>query len=443
MFTHFWRRPVTAVVDVPAPSVMASSPLRLSKALREERRYWRTIVIQMVGTLAITVITLALIAALVWASTWFGGPRLDIPFALSPSSGAEALALLAAIIIALQVSVRGGVSGDDPNKALGRQFAIEGASRLTAFAAFTVVLGVWLADASFEPATLVRVILFLAAATFLAGIAADAAVASSFRYGAEISRLAQRDSFIRLRARLVWRLRTAPPDGTLPAQLIQVALILVVGNVVSSAVVTYIGFPDGTTDAWWQLFLILSAVSVTCLVLMAFAKSSAVSGDFVTSAYLWFMAILPLAGVTVFAISAVIIQGLPGLPQLIVALAFAVSLAVIQPALLTGRLPALRGGMTTSWVFTATTHCLAKKIGKADPRRREMARSRAHSGPSLSAITALVLAVILPPVGLALGAYIYRSPATSGVSLPWARAATIAGAALTTGALAVSVWLGR
>ena len=443
MFTHLWRRPATAVVDVPAPSVVASSPLRLSKALREERRYWRTIVIQMVGTLAITVTTYALIAAVVWASSWFGGPRLDIPFALSPRSGAEALALLAAIIIALQVSVRGGVSGDDPNKALGRQFAIEGASRLTAFAAFTVVLGVWLADASLEPASLVRLVLFLAAATFLAGIAADAAVASSFRYGVEISHLAQRDSFIRLRARLVWRLRTAPTEGTLPAQLVQVALILVVGNVVSSAIVTYIGFPDGTTDAWWQLFLILSVVSVTCSVLMAFAKNSAASGDFLTSAYLWFMTLLPIAGVTVFAVGAVVIQGLPRLPQHIVALAFAVSLAVIQPAFLTGRLPALQGGMTTSWVFTATTRGLAKKIGKADPRHEKTVRSRHQSGLSVSAIAAVFFAVILPPVGVALGAYIYRSPATSGVSLTWARAATIAGAALTTGALAVSVWLGR
>jgi len=434
MFSRLRRRdPVGAVaVGAEDPADRSSPrlpPLSLSKALKQERKYFNKIFVQIFLDFALVVGTFgAVVLTSVGATAYLRVP-FAIPFAISPRSGVDAFALLAAIIIALQVSVRSESARDDPNKALGRQFVIESASRLTALAAFTIVVGVWLSFESINLHTIVAIIPFLAAAALLAGLAADAAVASEFRFGRELSKQTQMHEYIRLRSRLEIRLRTAPTPATLLFRLSQSAGVLLFGSAASAAIVVFLGFPDGTATDWVQAFGFLVSLTIFTSTLMFFAKQRWALGDTPFATYLWLLTLLTLVGDFVVGAGAVTALGDDGLVQRLMAFILAAGITTVQPALLTGRVPGIRRGLTESLAFASVTQSMRRRLDRIDPRRDREAHP--DTLVSIKAVLAVVVAVIFPPAGVALGLFFRRLLELSAASRRLTLVAIVLGTTLT------------
>lgn len=399
----FWLsrrgRTATRPGNTAAPATLTRGEPLLREVLKHERQYWAqtgTTVAVLFGMVLVLATTFAVTAHLVAALSTEREPiqlRLDI----SLETGLVALGILATLVIALQVSVRGMPEGDDRERALGRRVVLERLSLVAGIGAYSIFFAV-LCHFSFEEWTrhLGSLVGLLAAATLVTVLAIDAASASSGALGAKLEALRARRSQARLRARLVLRLSSTSRFTPWPTAVSRGVSVLLIGSALGALPVAQIwGMPAPQTLV--TAAACIAAASVITSTLVIFARVLSVRGQVGLSAYIW-MVTIAIAGAVGGAIFALILASNPRpfVEQMLLG-ALTTFIFLVQVALLTGRVPTRHGGTRASIGHRIVTASLAAKIGSLRPKDA----TNGHPEKA-SAISSLVLftSFIVPPVAV-------------------------------------------
>jgi hypothetical protein len=382
----------------PALSPQERDEPRLRTVLRYELAYGR----QTATSVALLFGMVALIAGLIAISAT-AGEAFDAPEALSfrlPFSfetGLASLGILATLVIALQVSVRGMSGSDDRERALGRQLVLETVSLVTGMSAFLIffaVVGSYSPSESF--ARLGQLIALLGGATLIAVIAVDAATASSGSFGKKLGTLRDLNAYARLRGVLSAR-RTSTTHTTTWLKTISGAMVvLVVGSIAAALPLAL----QWRADLIMVLLLTAALVALAgtlMSVVSAFANLMSAHGQYGLSVYMWMIGAMVTAGTAsaLFTVSADAPTPSTTAARAVLS-AGSIMILLLQTALLTGRLP-VRGGSVPSLGHRVVTASIWKSVEKLREKRAKPLNVSA-SRPSIGSTLLLVAAFVVPPV---------------------------------------------
>jgi len=388
------------------------SSIGMSRVFREERRYWVNVAIRLV----VSFLVAALTVFAYWALTLTFGRGVPIwgPIGLDTEAATTALGLLATVVIALQVSVRTPISTENPNQALARQLALESVSNIAAAAAFGIFFAVAVTlknpnladDAGFLS-------LIFAAATVLAGLAADAGAASSIKFGSRIYKARELAEHTRLRALLLARNRSAPHPLSVSDTLRQLLLIVVVGSAVNAALYAAILAPTVDFLVWAAIYLLCLVASILLLGLATLARALIAIGQNLFGIYV--LSITSIAAITV-AVAAIgsNVRGQSGYVDWLVLceVSLVLGVSVVQVLLWTGLIPWRQRTAIRGVGFELSTRWLASRVRATHPRER-LQREAFPKNPSPASIGVLLLSVFFGPAGALLSLTVLRLPDTN------------------------------
>jgi len=399
------------------------SNFRMSQVFREERRYWVNIAARVGLGFAVSFVAFIFFFAI---RALVPDSASDVPlrFDMSTEQTIAALALFATIVIALQVSVRSGATSENANQVLGRQLALELAANIAAAAVFVIPFAV---AANFEleerGSNAPFLLAMFAVAAALAGLAADAAVASSITFGPKIYKERETAEHNRLRARLVERVNSAPVPLSGRGSVVQVALIGVGGAGVNATIyAAYLGF-NHVAPIWWGLGIASLVVSGLMAGLYCAVQSQFVIGERLLGSYLLLLTVLLLVVLT-FALVSLRPSLRPDALSVLISLLVPVLIAgvlIVQALLWTGLIPARRGIWIRGGGYQLVTQRLASRVDATHPNQRR--QQELHpTGASIASIGILCLSFLLAPVGVLLALKFLQRPGINRVSRFIARA---------------------
>jgi len=398
----FWftRRSRQARADhgLPVLSPQKTEEPRLRTVLRYELAYGRQTALTVALLFGMVALIAGLIAISAKAGEAFGAPEtfsFRLPFSFE--TGLASLGILATLVIALQVSVRGMSGSDDRERALGRQLVLETVSLVTGLSGFLIFFAV---VGSYSPsegfARLGQLIALLGGATLIAVIAVDAATASSGTFGKKLGMLRDLNAYSRLRAVLAIR-RTSTTHATSWPKTITGAVAVLVGGSIAAALplASQWGFDLVTV---LPIVAALVAVAVTILsVFTTFANFMSAHGQYGLSVYtgsIGLMVVALTAG-ALFTVSAEAPAHTTTAAR-VVLVAGSITILLLQTALLTGRFP-VRGGTVPSIGHRIVTASVWRSAEKLRAKRAEPL-DVLPSSPSAGSTYLVVAAFVVPPI---------------------------------------------
>jgi hypothetical protein len=402
MLKFFQSRP-----SEPRPSARAVLPetdrsngLDRRKVLESERDYRSRLILIPTLAFVINFVIAASITFAKWLTEKFDPEsalllvRLDIP----GGSGLGALAILAAVVIALQVSVRGTTIVGEPERALGRQFVLEGTATLTCLGAYSIFFAVLANNYPSDVlANLGSLFGLLAGATLVAALAFDAASASS---GAQ-RQLINKERDVIARERLNNRLQAWKGSTTRSMPKIVVvahAIVVVVGgSAISGLLLASQWGVDYAMSVvlFTTLFVMTMCVWIAGLASLARLLSAQNQYDFAAVCWVGSVGSAVATFGAAFLISSISPQANLESERIVIPIAV-VFVVLVQSTLLAGRIPDGRGGTFPSAGYRYVTWRLEIAARRLDQR----GNSGSPRPDPTSPVSKLLLlgAVLLPPV---------------------------------------------
>lgn len=334
-----------------------------------------------------------------------GSPRnlaARVALDISIDQAISGLATLAALVIALQVSVRSLTNTEDAERALGRQRVLEDIAAFTAFGAYAIFFA---AAAHFPPdGWLTRagpLVGLLVGSTLIALLAADAASATPNQLNHDVGREQRSLTISQLRESV--EKRNSRVSST-PSVFRPIALAVAIVTVGAGAVGLAVGI---IAPAGYKLVAgILFSVAVAVYSLAAGTGVSLATYFAASRAYVFSAAVAVLTtGVTVgFAFSIfAMLRGLPaiGPASQTVLTVIAVTSVLLQIALLSGRVPGRHKKLSSSIGYQLVTRQLTIAIRRLEVEGSEKVGDEVDRASRLSMLW-LVLAFVVPPVAAVL-----------------------------------------
>ena len=357
---------------------------------------------------------------------------LHVGFALSGSMALAAFAVLATLIVAVQISVRTPAPGDDQHAADARQIILETLARLCGAGAVAVGVGASLSHLpSLTFVDSVRFLGPLAGAYLLALFAADAASASNARLGKAINDENKR-LFIEILENAADRISDSTRPQSWKGNVVQLVAVLVLAP---AGLVALIFLLWGEYAPGWLDFALdvgyFSAYTVLATTALVLARNQWARADWIGAVY-W-------VGLFTLSLGAVAVMAWLVLP----------SIVVTDARTATGR-ALLSAGLAAVWYTMCAT--LAWRVPFSKRRgvgaavlirllRRTAAKEKRDDAFSFSwrTLGVLVLCVVLPPVGIY---FAYRLRAQADAVSPEAAASGSQGTALLrTGYAVMFAWI--